>query len=64
MSLPVGPGQSPGGSQVGKAHKLLVFLIFLAAENGLKHQKILQFIVLQKRPKLHFQCNVPFLSIL
>ena len=35
---------------------------FLVAENGLKYQKILQFTVLQKRPKLHFQCNVLFLS--
>ena len=35
---------------------------FLVAENGLKYQKILQFTVLQKRPKLHFQCNVSILS--
>ena len=37
---------------------------FLVTENGLKYQNILQFTVLQKRPKLHFQCNVSFLSIL
>ena len=37
---------------------------FLVAENGLKYKKILQFTVLQKRPKLHFQCSVSFLSIL
>ena len=64
MSPPAGPGQSPGGGPGGKALEAPGISHFLAAENGLKYHKILQFTVLQKRPKLHFQCNVSFLSIL
>ena len=50
--------------QVAKPLEASGILHFLVAENGLKYQKILQFTVLQKRPKLHFECNVSFLSIL
>ena len=61
MSPPAGPGQSPGGSPGGaKPLEAPEISHFLAAENGLKYRKILQFTVLQKRPKLHFQCNVSF----
>ena len=59
-----GPGQSPGGCPGAKPLEAPGISHFLVAENGLKYQKILQFTVLQKRPKLHFQCNVSFLSIL
>ena len=52
--------EPPSGSR-GLAPGILHFLV---ADSGLKYQKILQFTVLQKRPKLHFQCNVSFLSIL
>ena len=64
MSLPVGPGQSPGGDQGAKPLEGPGISHFLVAENGLKYQKILQLTVLQKIPKLHFQRNVSFLSIL
>ena len=59
---PAGPGQSPGGGPRAKPLEAHGISHFLVAENGLKYQKILQFTVLQKRPKLHFQCNVSFLS--
>ena len=58
MSPPAGPGQSPGGVQGAKPLESSGMSHVLVAENGLKYQKILQFTVLQKRPKLHFQCNV------
>ena len=58
----MGPGQSPGGVQGEKPLEAPGISHFLVAENGLKYQKILQFTVLQKRPKLRFQCNVSFLS--
>ena len=58
MSLPAVPRQSPGGGPGGKASGAPGISHFLVAENGLKYQKILQFIVLQNRPKLHSQCNV------
>ena len=60
MSPPVGPGQSPGGGPGDKPLEAPGISHFLVAENGLKYQKILQFTVLQKRPKLHFamQCVI------
>ena len=56
--------EPPSGSRGAKHLEAPGISHFLVAENGLKYQKILQFTVLQKRPKLHFQCNVSFLSIL
>ena len=64
MSPSAGPGQSPDGVQGAKPLEAPGISHFLVAENGLNYQKILQFTVLQKRPKLHFQCNVSFLSVL
>ena len=61
---PAGPGKSPGWDPRGNPLEAPGISDFLVTENGLKYQKFLQFAVLQKRPKLPFQCNVSFLSIL
>ena len=61
MSPQAGAGLCPGGGPGTKLLEAPGISHFLVAENGLKYQKILQFTVLQKRPKLHFQCNMSFL---
>ena len=58
MSQPADPGsglERVQGANPSSSH-------FLVAENDLKYQKILQFTVLQKRQKLHFQYNMSFFS--